>query len=47
MIDAIVKIAGSLFIGGLGMAMIFLFSFLMMILALEVYSKIKRKFDAK
>jgi hypothetical protein len=47
MIDAIVKIAGSLFIGGLGMAMIFVFSLLMVILALEVYGMVKRRYDAK
>jgi len=45
MIDAIVKLAGSLFVGGLGLAMVFFFMVLITVLSVEIVSKFKNRSD--
>jgi len=43
MIDAIVKLAGSLFIGGIGLGLIFFFTMLILVLCNDFYNSYKEK----
>ena len=45
MMDIIVKLAGSLFIGGIGIALIFFFMVLITVLSVEIISKFKNRSD--
>tara|TARA_R110002012_G_scaffold4795_3_gene21969 strand:- start:12917 stop:13066 length:150 start_codon:yes stop_codon:yes gene_type:complete len=43
MIDVIVKLAGSLLVGGIGLALIFVFMVLIVVLSLEIARRLKDK----
>ena len=43
MIDFIVKLAGSLLVGGIGLALIFVFMVLITVLSIEIVTKLKNK----
>jgi Na+-transporting methylmalonyl-CoA/oxaloacetate decarboxylase gamma subunit len=46
MIDIIVKLAGSLLVGGLGLALVFLFMVLITVLSVEIVSKFKKRSES-
>ena len=43
MIEALVKLAGSLFIGGLGLMLILICTLVMVVIAREIITKVKEK----